>query len=194
MMSQVQEQLLELLKERSFRRGQFKLASGDSSTYYIDGKTSEVYSAGAYLIGEAIYEVTSDLKFDAIGGLEVGAVPLTTAAVISYHHHKKSMEGFWVRDTVKDHGTKKLIEGYTKRGARLVIVDDVVTRGTSAVKAIKAVKEAGCEVVAVVTLVDRSVGAAALFLEEGVTDYRPIFTIKDFGVDERQQAQVVARR
>src|SRR5258707_12675364 len=86
-MTELEQQLLNLLRERSFRRGTFKLASGDTSEYYIDGKMSQVYSKGAYLLGEVLYERTRDLKFDAIGGLEVGAVPLATAAVISSHQH-----------------------------------------------------------------------------------------------------------
>src|SRR5207244_214178 len=146
-MSKIETQLLQLLKERSFKLGTFHLASGDVSNYYIDGRTTAVFSEGAWLIGEAIYERTKDLNIDAIGGLEVGAVPLTTAAVISYHLHGKKMEGFWVRDEVKSHGTKKLIEGNLKPGSRVVIVDDVFTKGSSALKAANAVKELGCEVV-----------------------------------------------
>src|ERR1035438_3094699 len=146
-MSGNEAQLFQLLKDRSFKRGRFQLASGDMSDYYIDGKATEVFSEAAWLIGEIIYERSKEFGIDAIGGLEVGAVPLTTAAVISYHVHGKSMEGFWVRDEVKSHGTKKLIEGNLKPGSRVVIVDDVFTKGTSALKAVKAVKSYGCEVV-----------------------------------------------
>jgi orotate phosphoribosyltransferase len=173
-----------LLKERSFRLGTFKLASGDTSNYYIDGRMTEVFSKGAHLIGEVIYERTQDLALDAIGGLAVGAVPLTTAAVISYHLHGRTLEGFWVRDKVKEHGTQQQIEGKLTAGARVVIVEDVVTRGTSALKALDAVRAAGCEVVVVLTLVDRLCGAAELFRERGVADYRPVFTIRDLGVPE----------
>jgi len=81
-MSENKRRLLELLKERSLQLGLFRLASGGTSDYYIDGKMTTVYSEAAYLIGEVLYEWTKDLDIDAIGGLEVGAVPLTTAAVI----------------------------------------------------------------------------------------------------------------
>src|SRR5262245_7049444 len=101
-MSDAETQLLALLKERSFRRGSFRLASGGQSSYYIDGKMSEVYSQAAYLIGQVLYERTKDLQIDAIGGLEVGAVPLTTAAVMAYAIHGRKMEGFWVRNKPKD--------------------------------------------------------------------------------------------
>jgi orotate phosphoribosyltransferase len=181
-MTPAQTRLFQLLKDRSFQRGSFRLASGATSDYYIDGKMSEVFSESAHLIGEVLYERTRDLTFDAIGGLEVGAIPLTTATVISYHLHGGKMEGFWVRDKVKSHGTRKVVEGNLKPGSRVVIVDDVITTGSSSVKAIKEVKEMGCEVVRVLALVDRLQGAAKLFREEGVPGFEAIFTIRDFGV------------
>ena len=181
-MTTIETQLLQLLKERSFQRGQFTLASGGTSDYYIDGRTSAVYSEAAWLIGEAIYERTKDLEIDAIGGLAVGAVPLTTAAVISCHLHGKKMEGFWVRDEVKTHGTRKLIEGNLKPGARVLILDDVITKGSSALKAAQAVTQLGCQVVQVLALVDRLQGAEQLFQKEGFTCFRSVFTVRDFGV------------
>jgi len=182
-MSAAETQLLQLLKTRSFQRGTFRLASGDTSAYYIDGKMTEVYSEAAPLIGQILYERTENLNIDALGGLEVGAVPLTTAAVISYDRHGKKMEGFWVRDDVKTHGTRKLVEGNLQRGARVAIVEDVITRGGSALKAIKAVKEAGCEVVAVIALVDRLQGARELLHSEGIETFQSVYTIRDFGVE-----------
>lgn len=182
-MSDTETQLLQLLAERSFKRGRFRLASGDMSDYYIDCRTSEVCSEAAPLIGEALYERTKDLKIDAIGGLEAGAIPLTTAAVISYNRHGKKMEGFWVRDKTKEHGTRKLVEGNLQPASRVVIVDDVITRGGSSLKAIKAVREMNCEVVLVLALVDRLQGAEELFRAEGIVKYQSVFTIRDFGVE-----------
>jgi orotate phosphoribosyltransferase len=181
-MSEVEVQLLQLLKERSFQLGSFRLASGGVSSYYIDGKMTAVCSKGAYLIGEVLYQHTVDLPIDAIGGLEAGAIPLATAAVISYRLHGRSMEGFWVRDEVKTHGTKKRIEGRLRPGARVAIVDDVITEGGSSLKAIRAVKNMGCEVALVLAVVDRLRGAAEAFRAEGVVNYRSVFTIRDFGV------------
>jgi orotate phosphoribosyltransferase len=182
-MSENERRLLELLKARSFKRGHFRLASGGTSDYFIDGKMTEVYSEGAHLIGEVLYEWTKDLEIDAIGGLQVGAIPLTTAAVMTYHRHGRTMEGFWVRDEVKSHGTQKRIEGGLKPGARVAIVDDVFTKGGSALKAIEAVRELGCEVVVVLAVVDRLQGAEERFREKGVETYRAVFTIRDFGID-----------
>jgi orotate phosphoribosyltransferase len=193
-MSTAETQLLQLLKERSFQRGSFRLASGDVSDYYIDGRLSAVFSEAAYLIGETLYERTKDLNIDALGGLEVGAVPLTTAAVISYHRHGRRMEGFWVRDKVKTHGTKKLVEGNLKPGSRVVILDDVVTRGSSAVKAVKEVQNLQCQVVLVLTLVDRLQGAEVLVREQGIENYQSVFTIREFGVgvDAHGEAEIAS--
>src|SRR5438034_7999490 len=116
------------------------------------------------------------------GGLEVGAVPLTTAAVISYHLHGRAMDGFWVRDEVKPHGTRKRVEGRLEKGVSVVVVDDVITRGNSTEKAIRAVRDLDCNVVAVVALVDRLSGASELFDGLGVKTYSPVVTIRDLGV------------
>ena len=196
-MSDAEHQLLRMLRERSFKTGTtFKLASGQTSSYYIDGKMTEVCSEGAYLIGEVLYERTKGLGIDAIGGLEAGAIPLTTAAVISYHHRGEHMEGFWVRDKCKDHGTRKLVEGNLQKGSRVVIVDDVVTQGKSALQAIDAVREMECEIVQVIALVDRGAGAAELFADHGIKEYRPIFTVKDLmarDIDVRRTTEVINR-
>ena len=183
-MSETEKKLLQLLSIRSFKKGDFTLVSGAKSTYYIDGKMSEVNPEGAYLIGEVLFERIAKLNVDAIGGLAVGAVPLVTAAVISSHLHKQPIEGFWVRDEVKAHGTKKQIEGELRPGSRVVIVDDVITKGGSSLKAINAVKEYGCEVVLVLALVDRLAGARQLMEENGITNFESIFTIRNFGVTQ----------
>lgn len=186
-MTDTERQLLELLKARSFRRAEpgkpFTLASGEKSEYFIDGKMTAVCSQGADLIGEVIYERTRDAGIDAIGGLQVGAVPLATAAVISYNRHGRPIEGFWVRDEVKDHGTQKRVEGALRKGMRVAVVDDVFTRGGSTMKAVEAVREFGCEVVLVLALVDRLRGAGELFRQNGIADCRSVFTIRDFGID-----------
>lgn len=186
-MTETEKRLLELLKQRSFKRAPagepFTLASGEKSEYFIDGKTTAVSSEGATLIGEVLYEHTKDANIDAIGGLQVGAVPLATSAVIAYHRHGRPIEGFWARDGAKDHGTKKLIEGAMKPGMRVAVIDDVFTKGGSTLKAVEAVRGFGCEVVLVLALVDRLRGARQLFRDNGITDFRTVFTIRDFGID-----------
>lgn len=186
-MTGAEQRLLELLKERSFRRAPagelFTLASGAKSEYFIDGKMTAVSSEGADLIGEVLYQWTKNHNINAIGGLQVGAIPLITAAAISYQRHGQPIEGFWVREAAKDHGTKKLIEGGLKPGMRVAIVDDVFTKGGSALKAAQAAREFGCEVVLVLALVDRLQGARALFRDNGIANYQRVFTIRQFGID-----------
>jgi orotate phosphoribosyltransferase len=191
-MTETEAKLLQLLSDRSFKRGTFRLASGGTSDYFIDGKMTEVYSEAVPLIGEVLYDRTKNLDVDAIGGLESGAIPLTTAVVFSYALHGEKMEGFWVRNKPKDHGTQKLIEGNLKPGSRVVVVDDVFTKGNSAAKAVEEVRRVGCEVVAVLALVDRLQGAADLFHELGIANYQPVFTIRDFGVEADVRGTVEA--
>jgi orotate phosphoribosyltransferase len=195
-MTDAELRLLELLKERSFRRAPpgelFTLASGAKSEYFIDGKMTAVSSEGAALIGDVLYERTKDAGIDAIGGLQVGAIPLVTAAVISYQRHGRAVEGFWVREEAKDHGTKKQIEGGLKPGMRVAIVDDVFTKGGSALKAAQAASAFGCPVILVLALVDRLCGARALFREAGIEDYRRVFTIRQFGIDVPDDAPSAA--
>jgi orotate phosphoribosyltransferase len=182
-MSEAEKDLLNLLKERAFRRGTFQLASGDTSAYYIDGKSIEVFSRGAYLIGEVLYGRTRNLNIRGMGGLEVGAIPLTTAAAVAYQRHGLELEGFWVRDQAKDHGTKKRIEGKLEPGSRVVVVDDVITRGTSSLKAVQEARNAGAQVVRVLALVDRLQGARELFENQHDLPFEAVFTIRDFGID-----------
>ncbi|HXD85824.1 MAG TPA: orotate phosphoribosyltransferase [Urbifossiella sp.] len=186
-MTDTERQLFELLQARSFKRapvGQpFRLVSGELSDYFIDGKMTAVCSAGAALIGEVLYQWTKDDAIDAIGGLQVGAVPLATAAVISYQMHGRPIEGFWVREEAKSHGTQKRIEGGLRAGMRVAVVDDVFTKGGSTLKAVQAVREAGCEVAVVLALVDRLRGARQLFEENGIRACRSVFTIRDFGIE-----------
>jgi orotate phosphoribosyltransferase len=181
-MSPAEEQLLQLLKDRAFQLGTFRLASGGTSSYYIDAKMVEVFSKGAHLIGEVLYQRTKSLKIDAIGGVEVGAAPLATAAVIACHLHGREMEGFWVRNEVRVHGTRTFVEGNLKPGSRVTIVADVVSKGGSVIKAVKEVRKHDCQVALVVALVDRLAGALRVFADHGIEDYRPVFTVRDLGV------------
>src|SRR5262249_18766546 len=115
----------------------------------------------------------------AIGGLEVGAIPLTTATVAVYGENGSPMDGFFVRNRPKDHGTKKIVEGRLAPGSRVVIVDDVATTGNSIMKAVDAVMKNECKIEAIVVLVDRQEGAAEFFAKKGIK-FLPLFTISQF--------------
>jgi orotate phosphoribosyltransferase len=180
-MTPARQRLLELFRARAVAFGRFTLASGKESTYYINSKKALFHSECAALLGEALFDLTADLGVEALGGLEVGALPLATAAVIAYHQHGRPLEGFFVRKAAKEHGSRERIEGVLPPGARVAIVDDVLTTGGSAKQAVEAVEQAGGNVVAVVCIVDRLEGARQAFEPRYL--FRSIFTIRDFGIE-----------
>ncbi len=172
--------LLELIRSRAVSFGQFKLASGKLSNYYINSKKILFHSESVDLLGAALWEQTRDLNLQAIGGLEVGAIPLTTSCVLHYHRHGQSMEGFFVRKQPKSHGSQERIEGVLPPNARVAIVDDVLTTGGSALQAVQEVERAGATVVAVLCVVDRLEGAREVFANRYL--YRPLFTLHDLNI------------
>lgn len=170
--------LLEILKEKSLMLGDFKLSSGMRSNYYIDGKKTTLDPEGLFLTAEIILDMIKDDRADAIGGPTLGADSIV-GAVTSLSFLKNSpINGFIVRKEPKGHGTGNKIEGTLEKGARVVIAEDVVTTGGSIIKAIDAVKELGCEVVRIISVVDREQGARQRFEQVGFV-YSPIFTLKD---------------
>lgn len=167
------EQLLRLLATNSFRLGEFKLASGATSDYYIDCRATTLHAEGARLTGRIIYDLIQKERWNAraIGGLTMGADPIVTAVgilsaqsiVTRAPARTKPLDspddymihGFLVRKAEKTHGTGQRIEGFRVKSARVVIVDDVCTTGGSTIQAIEAAKEFGFEVAGVVCLVER---------------------------------------
>ncbi|MBI3469156.1 MAG: orotate phosphoribosyltransferase [Planctomycetes bacterium] len=171
--------LLHLIRTRAYRAGEVTLASGRTSDFYIDGKMIEISPEGAYLIGEVLHEQIRGMNAVAVGGLAVGAVPLVASIVISAYHHGSGIEGFFVRDEAKSHGTMKVIEGYLPNpGDRIVVIDDVITSGKSVMKAIEAVKARGAEIAGVLAIVDRDAGARQFFESQGYR-YESVFTKQD---------------
>jgi orotate phosphoribosyltransferase len=174
--------LLDLIRSRAVIHQEVTLASGQKSTYYIDARSLFLHGPSALLLGEAIYELTKNLRLDALGGPEVGALPLTAAATMHYAQKGVMLEGFFVRKEAKQHGLQKKIEGVLPPGGRVAIVEDVMTTGGSAVTAVEAVQRAGGHVVAVVGVVDRLQGARERFEQMGLL-FRPICTIRDLLLD-----------
>ncbi len=180
MSNQVRERLLELFKNRAVSFGRFTLASGKESTYYSNSKKVLFNAEATWLLGDILWELTKDLNIQAMGGLEVGAIPMATAAGLHYHMHGRPLEGFFVRKQAKDHGSQQRVEGVVEPGFRVAVVDDVFTQGTSVLEAITEVERAGAEVVAVSCIVDRLEGARARLA--GKYNYLPIFTVRDLGI------------
>jgi len=178
-MAIARERLKELFRERALQFGDFTLASGQKSTYYVNSKKVLFHAEAIALLGELLYEETKDLQFQAIGGLEVGAIPMAATALVAYHKAGRHLEGFFVRKQAKGHGSKERIEGLVKPGDVVVVIDDVLTTGGSALQAVEAVREVGATVARVVCICDRLQGAAETL--KGI-DFRPLFTIRDFGI------------
>ena len=142
-----------MLAHKSFRLGEFQLSSGGTSDYYIDCRATTLDARGAQLVGEVFLEEIREQGWeaDAIGGLTMGADPIVVAVAVT----SGTMHGFLVRKAEKQHGTGQRIEGFREKGARVVIVDDVCTTGSSTVQALEAAREYGFEVVGVMCLVER---------------------------------------
>jgi len=180
MSTEARSRLLEIFKKRAFSFGNFTLASGKQSSYYINSKKAIFQSEAVALLGELLWDATKDLDIQAIGGLEVGAIPMAAAAAMRYHLEGRPLEGFFVRKQAKTHGSQERIEGILNPGMRVAMVDDVLTTGGSVLEAIAEVEKRGAVVVAVICIVDRLEGAKELLAAKYA--YKPIFTIRDFGV------------
>ena len=173
--------LRDIIAERSLTRGQFKLASGGESNIFFDMKTTLLDPEGALLTGTLIVDMLGDEKVDAIGGLVLGACPVVSAVCMKSAERGRPIPGFYVRKEPKGRGTNKLIEGNLEPGWRVVVVEDVTTEGNSALRAVRAVREQGCTVAKVVTVVDRLQGARENLKSEGL-DLAALFTRDDFSV------------
>jgi orotate phosphoribosyltransferase len=181
MSEQSRSRLLEVFKARAVSFGRFTLASGKESTFYINSKKALFNAEAVWLLGDVLWDLTKDLKVQAIGGLEVGAIPMATAAALRYHEEGRTLEGFFVRKQAKAHGSQERIEGVLPPGSRVAVVDDVFTSGASVLQAAAEVERVGAEVAVVLCIVDRLEGARERLAPRYT--YRPIFTIRDFGIE-----------
>lgn len=163
--------LVAMLAERSARRGHFTLASGRESTLYIDARLTTMSPDGLALIGPlglaAIRE--RGWKVDAIGGLTLGADPVSYAIAYASAQTSEPVRAFTVRKEAKLHGTGKLVEGPFRQGDRVVVIEDVITTGGSALRAIDALRTAGAVIVGVLALVDREEGGREALENAGLS-------------------------
>lgn len=154
------ERLKELLRERSVRRGDFVLASGARSSYYVDCRITATSAEGQVLIGALAFDLlrSSGLRPDVVGGLTMGADPVAYAIAHASWASDQPVDAFTVRKQPKEHGTGKRIEGNFQAGQRALVIEDVITSGGSALQACEAVEAEGGSVVGVLALIDREVG------------------------------------
>jgi orotate phosphoribosyltransferase len=175
----LRERLADLIKERSFRRGNFTLASGKQSPYYFDSKPTMLHPEGAALLAELIVQELSAVEADCVGGLEMGAVPLIAPVAIKSREAGRPLLGFFVRKAPKDHGTRQRIEGLDVAGKTAIILEDVTTTGGSAMQAVEEVRKAGGQVALVLSILDRGEGAAELYAAAGVP-FKSLFRAEEF--------------
>lgn len=147
--------LVRLLADLSYRKGTFRLASGRESDFYVDVKQTVFRAEGARAVGELLCDRLQAHDITLVGGMAVGAVPLVSLALSAAAARGYALDGFFVRKDVKDHGTAQKIDGRFQAGARIALVEDVVTTGTSTLAAIDAVEAAGAKVALIITVVDR---------------------------------------
>lgn len=176
-MSSDRERLAELLRERSLRRGDFVLSSGAHSNYYIDARTTTMSGTGQLLIGRLGLALIDEAGWDAasIGGLTLGADPVAYAIAHAAAHTGRPLDAFTVRKEAKQHGSGRRLEGVFADGMRVIVCEDTITTGGSALNAIIAVEEAGGSVAGVLAVVDRDEGGRIIIEEKGYP-VRAMFT------------------
>ncbi len=130
------QRLIELFRQHALQFGEFQLASGRKSTYYLDGRLITLHAEGLRLIAEGVLETLADVDFAAVGGMSIGADPIVGGVLAVAAQRGRSLVGFLVRKEVKEHGTKRTVEGPVQPGSKVVIVDDVMTTGGSSLQAI----------------------------------------------------------
>jgi orotate phosphoribosyltransferase len=187
-MRELVEELRDLLQLQSIRKGKFTLASGDTSNYYCDTKATTLSPRGSFLVGNVLLPLVEKLGAEAVGGLAMGALFVSAPIVYASELKGSPIYGFAVRQKQKEHGLLESLEesyhpsGQTllQEGRKVVVVDDVVTKGGSVLKAISAVRAKNCDIVAVISLVDRRAGGGEKIKELGLA-YYPLFYTDESG-------------
>jgi orotate phosphoribosyltransferase len=176
--------LIDLVRERALRFGDFTLASGKKAKYYLDGKQVTLDSRGALLVAEGMLDLLAQQGPlpKAVGGMAIGADPITAAIITVAGTRNLSLSGILVRKESKGHGTNRFVEGPVQPGDTVAIVEDVVTTGGSSLQAIERVQEFGLRVTCVAAIIDRLEGGATAFAAKGIP-FASLLTIRDFGIE-----------
>ncbi|MCL4136500.1 UNVERIFIED_CONTAM: hypothetical protein GTU68_016767 [Idotea baltica] len=175
------QRLIELIQRDALKFGDFTLASGKKASYYLDCRKLTLDSEGANVIANGILATIADDMPDAIGGMAIGADPITAAVITCAWQQSKPVKGFIVRKEAKGHGTGQQVEGPVTAGQRALMVEDVITTGGSSLKAIEHAREAGLVVDRLITIVDRGENSAAIFEAVGVK-FLSLVHVADLGV------------
>lgn len=179
------QRLIELIRKRAFKQTEmpeFTLASGKKSCFYFNLKTVTCSSEGLHLVGKVIYDKIQALGLspDGIGGLTMGADPISYAIAYTYHLNQGTIEAFSIRKEPKGHGAGLQIEGNVDHISDVIITEDVVTTGGSTIKAINIARGNGLNIIAVITLLDRCEENGRQNIEAEGVPVHAILTIDDF--------------
>jgi orotate phosphoribosyltransferase len=174
--------LVDLIRKKALKFGDFTLASGKKAKYYLDCKQVTLDPVGARLIAEGLLDLLGTPLPSSIGGMAIGADPITAAVITMSAVRGTPLLGFMVRKESKGHGTNQYLEGPVQPGMDAVIVEDVVTTGGSSLKAIERCKEFGLKITGVLAIIDRMEGGAEAFAKVGLP-LRSLLTIRDFGLE-----------
>lgn len=177
----MKQELFQIVKRLSFKRGDFILASGQRSDYYVDCRLSTLDGRGSYLIGHLLYEQLAGLHIDAVGGMTLGADPIISSITYRSAEVGYPISGFIVRKEAKAHGAGNQIEGHISPWMRIALVEDVVTTGGSTLKAIQAIRKAhpGIEIAAVLSIIDRNAGGQEAFTRLGIP-FQALYNVQEF--------------
>jgi orotate phosphoribosyltransferase len=175
------EALQQLVRAKALKFGEFTLASGKKASYYLDCRQITLDAQGAKLVGEGMLDLLAGDLPDLVGGMAIGADPITAAILTLAGIKNLPLRGVMVRKEAKQHGTGKLVEGPFQPGESLVIVEDVVTTGGSSLLAIERCEEVGLKVKRVLAIIDRLEGGREAFAARGY-ELTTLFTIRDFGI------------
>lgn len=174
---------MQLMRTEALQFGEFTLASGKKASYYLDCRRLTLHPKGANLIAEGMLEriLREQPLPAAVGGMAIGADPITAAIVTVAGQRDLPLKGFIVRKEPKGHGMGRQVEGPVEPGQNVVIVEDVITSGGSALQAVEAAQAFGLNVVRVIGIIDRLAGGAEAFREKGL-ELQTLLTIQDFGI------------
>ncbi|MFI1970090.1 orotate phosphoribosyltransferase [Streptomyces cinnamoneus] len=178
-MTDARDALLQQIKDKAVVHGKVTLSSGKEADYYIDLRRITLDAEAAPLVGQVMLDATADLAFDAVGGLTLGADPVATSMLHAAAARGRKLDAFVVRKAQKTHGMQRRIEGPDIKGRRVLVVEDTSTTGGSPLTAVEAAREAGAEVVAVATIVDR--GAEQAIQDAGLR-YVTGYSLGDLGL------------
>ncbi|KYC42988.1 orotate phosphoribosyltransferase [Scytonema hofmannii PCC 7110] len=174
----LRQQLLNLFCQLAYQEGDFVLSSGQQSSYYINGKQVTLHPHGALAIGRILLSLLP-IDTQAVAGLTLGADPIVSAVSVVSAYENRPIPALIVRKEAKGHGTRAYIEGPNlPEGAKVVVLEDVVTTGKSAMKAVERLQAAGYAVNRVISLVDRKQGGAEFYQSVGL-QFEAVFSIED---------------